>query len=137
MTNVRSGVFALLLALAACLWVQPSLADTVPVPAPLPSLPAGGQIPPPGPAGCLCRCQGEPNSAAEKWFCRNPCEAIAEGVTLVDLTTWVDQNCFPMRAGVDPLECVSCLEETTSCCTAWMRTSTATIPTRWITPGTI
>lgn len=51
MTIVRSGVFALLLALAACVWVQPSLADTVPVPAPLPSLPAGGQIPPPGPSG--------------------------------------------------------------------------------------
>ena len=111
MTIVRSGVFALLLALAACVWVQPSLADTVPVPAPLPSLPAGGQIPPPGPAGCLCRCQGTPITAAEKWFCGDLCEAIAEGVTLADLTSWVDENCFPMRAGVDPQECVSCLEE--------------------------
>lgn len=112
MKNVRSGVFAVLVT-TLCRLVGPvAIADTVPMPAPLPSLPPGSPIPPPGPAGCLCRCPQILDTPADRWFCGSPCDAIAADVTLLELKDWVAENCFPMRAGVDPLECVSCLEET-------------------------
>ena len=112
MRSVRTGVVALLLSVVSGLIAPVAGADTVPVPAPLPSVPAGGQIPPPGPHGCLCRCPGSPVTSADKWFCGDPCEAVAEEVTLAELEAWVAANCFPMQHGANPLGCVSCLSQT-------------------------
>ena len=92
-----------------------------PIPTPIPPVTPGQPIPPPGPQGCLCRCVGEPTTGPEFWFCGDPCIAIEMEVTVGSLTTWLENNCFPMLPGVDPADCVDCLAENLAYWTKWCK----------------
>lgn len=98
---------AAMIAVALAGSCPPASAQVIPQPG---GQPGGNPSPinPPG-GGCPCGCPQPPVTLADKYFCGDRCQAIADGVPAVDLVAWINLHCVPF--GDDVGICLECEAE--------------------------